>query len=330
MEILAWPSNSWTTRRSAPQARTGGCPLDRGPRLLACETPATIAQEERAAAIQRDVVERQEAGSRAVRPAHEPVHRNLAHRHEPFLVALADDTNECAITRQVLAVKPDRLTDPKSGRVQQLEQRPVAQASRSRRFLVAGGLEEALRLGNGEGLRQQARRFGQVEVESHVNPDQALAVGKSVEALQRGGSAPEAARREARVMGSAATGPGREVAHRRIRGSTPTAPDASRVGEVGEVRPVGADRGRRQATLDLEVGEVLVDRAPEVGHDARIIRPGRHRCAMTRHDRAALVRWRELSDHRPRHPASGPVRRSGPRDRAARSRSRSGRRARVS
>ena len=45
----------------------------------------------------------------AADPAVEPVQRDVPDRHQPFLVALADDPHEGAIDGEVLTIEPDRL-----------------------------------------------------------------------------------------------------------------------------------------------------------------------------------------------------------------------------
>ena len=112
--------------------------------------------------------------------------------------------------REVLAVQVDRLADAQARGVQELEQRAVAECR-------SAGLEQALGLVDGQRLGQQARRPGQVEMGRDVDPDEALAVGEPVEALERGGAAAEAARGETGVVAAAASGPRRQVADGRIR-----------------------------------------------------------------------------------------------------------------
>ena len=176
-----------------------------------------------------------------VDPAPEPVERDVADRDQPLLVALADDADERAVDRQVLAVEPDRLADPQAGRVQQLEQRAVAQGvagvgrrcrrgrrrrppravarSRRRSASRAGGATVAA----GRGARRRRR-------------DQALAVGEPVEALERGRASAEAARREAGIAAAAAPGPGREVADGGVRAGRPAPRHAARRREVAAGR----------------------------------------------------------------------------------------------
>ena len=69
-----------------------------------------------------------QAGRTVVEVALEAVEGDVADRHQPLAVALADDPHEAAVERQVLPVEPERLADAQAGRVQQLQQRPVADA----------------------------------------------------------------------------------------------------------------------------------------------------------------------------------------------------------
>ena len=79
------------------QAGTSGGALHRGPRLLAGQPAAAIAQEERPATDRSDVMERDEGRAWIVDPGRQPVERDLADGDEPFLVALADDPDECTV-----------------------------------------------------------------------------------------------------------------------------------------------------------------------------------------------------------------------------------------
>ena len=67
---------------------------------------------------------------------------------------------------QVLAVEPDRLADAQPGRVQQLEQRSVADAA------GRGGLEQPVDLGDVERVGQPATLAREVEVGGDVDLDE--------------------------------------------------------------------------------------------------------------------------------------------------------------
>ena len=256
--------------------------------------------------------------------------RLLADRHEPLLVALADDPHERAVERQVLAVEPERLADPQPGGVQQLEQRRVARTGRGGRVRAAGPPPRRQR------VRQPPALAWQVEVRRDVDVDEPLAVGEPVEALERRRPAAQAGRGERRgpsarrPLGRASGRPGRR---RRHRPSAPRPPARPARREVVEVGAIGADRGRRQAALDVEVGAGS-RRSPGAGRLGTADQPSRPghrpaRRATPRPGRAARAR-RPASRRRPaRRRASRPARRCGPRGPAARPRSRSGRRARA-
>ena len=231
----------------------------------------------------RHVTEREERDARPGHPAADPVERDVADRDEPLLVALADDPDEGTVDRQVVAIESDRLADPESGGIQQLEERPVAQRGRGQRRravgarravagrqlgrVTAGRLQEALGLVDGQGLGQQPLRAGQVEVGRDVDGDEPLAVGEAVEALERGRPAPQAARREPGVATPSPAGPRGEVVDGRVGRARPSrATDPARRREVVQVAAIRADRRRGEAAFDVQVGQVRVDRGIEVRH----------------------------------------------------------------
>src|SRR3954471_12781191 len=127
--------------------------------------------------------------------AAEPLDRHVADRHEPLLVALADDPNERAVERQVLAVEPQRLRDPDPGRVQELEQGSVTDREGRVRYarrlgrlpasLPGRRLQQPVNLVDRQRLGQPAWLAWQVQVPRHVAPDRALAVRKAVETADR-------------------------------------------------------------------------------------------------------------------------------------------------
>ena len=114
------PAGEPGARRPRRDGRPGLLPASRRPRSPRNSGPPRVPASTCPAASQR----RPRAGPG---PAAEPVEGDVADRHEPLPVALADDADEAAVERQVLAVEPERLADPQTGRVQQLQQRPVAQ-----------------------------------------------------------------------------------------------------------------------------------------------------------------------------------------------------------
>ena len=167
-----------------------------------------------------------------------------------------------------------RLADPEAGRVEQLEQRPIPEGVGGIRrvgglgIVAAGGLEQAHGLVGSQGLGQEAGWLRQVQVRGHVDGDQSLAVGEPVEALEGGRPASQAAGREPGIAPSAATGPCREVADGRIRGSGPGPAHAAGRLVVVQVAAIGADGRWGQATFDPQVGQVVVDRGVEGAHQA--------------------------------------------------------------
>ena len=135
--------------------------------------------------------------------------------------------------------RPSASRDAEAGGVQELEQRPVAAGRPAR-----GGVQQALHLGlvSVSGSRRGIR--GRSRWAATSIGDQALPEREPVEALDRGGSAPEARRGEAGIDAAATTGPRGEVAQRGVGALRPVAGGAARIGEVGQVAAVGADRRR--------------------------------------------------------------------------------------
>ena len=218
--------------------------------------------------------ERQHPGPRPVDPALEPVDRHVADRHEPLLVALADDAHEPAVHREVLGVQPDGLADAQAGGVEELQERPVAQSERVRRLIgivAAGGLEQGLGLGDGQRLGQQPRLSRQVEVRRHVHRDPPLAIGEPVEPLQRGGAAAQAG-------GARPGSPGRPRRACDARYETAASADRSHPGAHSlransrEVVAVRADRGVGQPAFHGP-GAIGTRRWPPRACRAGLIRP---------------------------------------------------------
>ena len=116
-------------------------------------------EEQRAAAHRLDVVGGHER-SRAARRASARIASSATSPtgHQPLAIALADHPDERAVERDVLEVEVQRLGDAQARGVQELQERPVEEAS------SAGGGEQPLDLGLGEGLRQEAGHPRQVEV----------------------------------------------------------------------------------------------------------------------------------------------------------------------
>ena len=139
----------------------------------------------------------------------------------------------------MLAVEPERLRHAQARRVQQLEQRPVAErdgrprpvgpAAPSHGGRAAGRLEQALDLLDRQRLGQQPRLARQVQVRGDVHVDQAVAVREAVEAADRGRAPAQARGREARVVGPAAPGPRREVPLGDLRARSPSRAAAPRL-----------------------------------------------------------------------------------------------------
>src|SRR6476646_4003273 len=102
-------------RADAPaQSRDAGRRPDDRERLLPGEAAAAIAEEERAAPLERCVAQLEQRRPALVEPAPEPVDRDLADRHEPLAIALADDPDEASVEREVLQIESSRFADPEA------------------------------------------------------------------------------------------------------------------------------------------------------------------------------------------------------------------------
>ena len=213
------------------EAGPSGRALDRGPRLLAGQPPAAIAEEQRAAA-KRARRGRARAARRAARAIQRP--------------SQSSATSPTGTSRSLSPLPMTRTNAPSTDRssrsspIASLIRRPAAYRSssraRSRRawpgragwplggveVVAAGRLQQSIDLLDRQRLGQQPGRSRQVQVRRDVDADQPLAVGEAVEALERGRATPKAARGEAGVAATAAPGPCREVADRRVRASPPS------------------------------------------------------------------------------------------------------------
>src|SRR3990167_2565293 len=88
-----------------------------------------------------------------------------------------------------------------------------------------------------------------------VDRDEALPEREPVEAADRGRAAPQARRRESRIVGSAAARAGREVPRRRVRTPGPVPGRAARSAEVIEGATVRPNRGGGDPPPPPGVGE---------------------------------------------------------------------------
>ena len=100
-----------------------------------------------------------------------------ADRHDALLAALAEQPHDLgrAVAEQVVDVEADHLRHPRARRVQQLEQRPVAQI---RRLVAVGRGEQLLDLVDGQRLRQPRGLLRGDEVARRVGLEHTLAARK--------------------------------------------------------------------------------------------------------------------------------------------------------
>ena len=144
-------------RRERVSERVGRNVLDPGalgdrlqdePRVLPAEPAAASTEEQR----RRRRALLAEDGPAAHEPGVERTARKAPHGHEPLLVALAGDAHDVLL--HVVDVERDELGDAGAGRIEELEQRTIAQLRRRRVDSPACSLDERRHL-------VDADRFGQ-------------------------------------------------------------------------------------------------------------------------------------------------------------------------
>src|SRR6476619_3126842 len=123
-----------------------------------------------------------------------------------------------------------------------------------------------------------------------VDVDQALAEREAVEALQRRSPSPKAGRGERTLAGSTTSRPGGEIADDGLGGPRPGVAGAAHIAfEVAQIGAIGPDRRGGEPPLDMEVGEVILDRPVKV-HAGRsppaATGPGRNDSARSSSSRA--------------------------------------------
>jgi hypothetical protein len=165
---------------SSGEACGGGSALHSGPRLLPCEATSTVAEEDGPSADRGHVMQRKQARTRAREPPAEHFDRDLADRHEPLLVALADHPNEGAVEGDILEIQAEGLRDAKARRIEQLEEHAITQP-RVARIVGPRRVEEALDLRDRQRLGKQAGHPRQVEVRRDVDIDETLAEREAIE-----------------------------------------------------------------------------------------------------------------------------------------------------
>ena len=165
----AWPSISWTLRRSAPpssrcvanecRSRCGWI-ARRVEAGLGGEAPQdqerSGAGERAALRVQEELgpVARVEVRAAAGEVAPQRLDGRASERDDALLVALAGDADEAVVEVDARLVEADRLGDAEAGAVEQLDQRPVAQRARRR---AGRGLDQPLDLAGRQRARQGAR-----------------------------------------------------------------------------------------------------------------------------------------------------------------------------
>src|ERR1700759_3341732 len=92
-------------------------------------------------------------------------------RHEAFLAALSENSNQHILEQHVLHAKRDPLGDPQSGPIRQLEHRAIAE--RKRLIDLRGG-EQPLDLVDGQNLGQRPPALRRLEPLARILDDDAV------------------------------------------------------------------------------------------------------------------------------------------------------------
>src|SRR6266545_2152850 len=217
------------------------------------EAAAAVIQEERVAAAWSG-----EARPRVVAVAPQRLGRGPPEGDDPLLPPLAEDAHEPLLEIDVARREPRQLGDPKTARVEQLEEGAVAQREQAGRR--GGRLDERGHLLLGQRLRQPLRPARARHRTRRVRGSEPLPHEESIEGAERRELAAEARRarapRRARDEGADERRGGRHE-RRPLR--------REKRGVLREIGEVGAERVRRGALLRLEMdGE-----PPDLGRERR-------------------------------------------------------------
>src|SRR6266550_4298394 len=170
--MSAWPSIAWTERRSAPPSS----------RWLANEWRSMWGET-------RPRTPARPAWARLLEVARHPPDRLGADRHQPLLASLAGADEVPGRAVHVLPREVEALRGTHPGRVQELEDRPVADALGPAHVR---GLHERGRDLAREGARQRPAAARQLEVLGRIVREVALAEQVAVEAPERRDAARDA------------------------------------------------------------------------------------------------------------------------------------------
>ena len=172
----------------------------------------------------------------------------------------------------VVDVEPDRLGDPRTGGIQQLEQRAVPQRQRAVRIAVAAcTLQQGQHFVDRQALGQPPARCRRLDRTGHVEFGEPFCGGESVQPADGDQRARRRYRRQRSGAGVrvAAAQRGQKVAHVGL-GDLAQVVDAAQgemLGVTPQIPPVGAQRIGGNPTLDRQVIEValhlIVESRPE-------------------------------------------------------------------
>src|SRR6267154_4709814 len=175
--MSAWPSRSWTTRRSAPWLSR--C-VAKAWRSVWGESdlPGGAAPRDEHV-IAGPFLEYR--GPAFLQIAREPGEGLLTQRHETLLRALAENAHHAHVEAHFGELQANELRDAQPARVEHLQHRPVAKPERRLRVRLH---EQRLDVGLRERLGKARRFLRRIELERRIDLDAPRAREELVEALQ--------------------------------------------------------------------------------------------------------------------------------------------------
>ena len=230
------------------------------PRTLPRQPPAPRVEEDRGGAPAPS----RQVGATAHQIGVQRRHGGPPDRDQALLATLAGQQHRPCRGVHIVEVEADRLGDAGAGRIQQLQQRPVAQRQRPVGVAVpARGLEQRQHLVERQALGQAPTRRRRLDLTGDVDRGDALGSGEAVQAAH-GDDGPGGGHRgqgHHTVVGVAAPQRDEEVADVGLgdRSQVADAAATEMLAVAAQITPVRAQRVGRHAPLDREVVEITLE-----------------------------------------------------------------------
>ena len=230
--------------------------------------PGALPRQPPAAGVEEDTCGAPAAAGEFRAPAHQigvqRGDRRAADRDQALFAALAAQQHRPGVGVDVVEVEAHRLGDPRAGRVQQFQQRTVAQRQRTVGFAVAAGaVEQGQHLVDAQALGKPAAGRRRFHLTGDVDRSDSLGGGESVQAAhrdQRPGGRNRRQRHHPVVRVTAAQGH-QELADIDLRHARQIVdpPGVEVFGVTPQIPAVGTQRVRRHPPLDRQVVEVSAE-----------------------------------------------------------------------